>query len=80
MAIVTSISRDRERSIRSPNPTKTTCSFLVGSFHGEKLVQLNTTGSQSRENPGITSQTLQFTRQSAEQLYRLLKSEFDFKE
>jgi hypothetical protein len=42
------------------------------------LLQLSTYGSEEREIPGKTSQTLQFTRESAAQLYRILKEEFEF--
>jgi len=42
------------------------------------LLQLSTYGSEEREIPGKTSQTLQFTRESAAQLFRILKEEFKF--
>jgi hypothetical protein len=46
----------------------------------ERLVlQIDTYGSADRQIPGKKSQTVQFDRNSAEQLFGILKSEFGFK-
>jgi hypothetical protein len=43
------------------------------------LLQIDTYGSLDREIPGKKSQTIQMDRESAEQLFLILKSEFGFK-
>jgi hypothetical protein len=46
----------------------------------ERLVlQIDTYGSLERKIPGKKSQTIQFDRISAEQLFKILKDEFLFK-
>jgi hypothetical protein len=45
---------------------------------GRVLLQIDTYGRQSRENPGKQSQTIQFDRESAHALYLILKREFKF--
>ncbi|THF54247.1 methionyl-tRNA formyltransferase [Allorhizobium terrae] len=46
----------------------------------ERLVlQIDTYGSLERKIPGKKSQTVQFDRKSAEQLFRILKDEFGFR-
>ncbi|MUZ74230.1 methionyl-tRNA formyltransferase [Agrobacterium vitis] len=46
----------------------------------ERLVlQIDTYGSLERKIPGKKSQTIQFDRNSAEQLFKILKDEFLFK-
>lgn len=43
-----------------------------------RLFQIDTYGSENRQIPGKVSQTLQFSRNSAYQLYQALRAEFDF--
>ncbi|SOB92616.1 hypothetical protein [Rhodobacter maris] len=80
MALVVSLEKEEERSVRSAHPTCIPCKYMVGEFDGKKVLQLNTYGSSEREIPDKLSQTLQFDEHAALQLYRMLKSEFGFKE
>jgi hypothetical protein len=41
------------------------------------VVQIDTLGSDERQNPGKQSQTLQFGRESAQQLFDILKQTYD---
>jgi len=80
MALVVSLEKDENRAIRSAHPTHIPCKYIVGEFDGKRVLQLNTYGSSSREIPDKLSQTLQFDEAAALQLFRMLKSEFGFKE
>ncbi|MDF2142253.1 hypothetical protein [Paenirhodobacter sp. CAU 1674] len=80
MALIVSLEKEEQRSIRSAHPTRIPCKYMVGSFDGKKVLQLNTYGSAGREIPDKLSQTLQFDETAAHQLFRMLKSEFGFKE
>ncbi len=42
------------------------------------IVQIDAFGSDERQNPGKQSQTLQFGRESARQLFDLLKQTYEF--
>ena len=44
-----------------------------------KIVQIDTFGRGTRENPGKVRQSIQLDRNSAERLYEILKAEFGFK-
>jgi len=43
------------------------------------FLQINTVGSDERETPGSTSQTIQFDKQGAEMLFSILKQAFHFR-
>lgn len=43
------------------------------------LMQIDTYGRDTRDMPGKKSQSLQLDRTGAEALYKILKTEFDFK-
>jgi hypothetical protein len=45
---------------------------------GSPIVQIDTLGSDDRKNPGKQSQTLQFGKESAEQLFNILKQTYHF--
>ena len=45
---------------------------------GRPIVQIDTLGSDNREKPGKQSQTLQFGREAAHQLYEVLKTTYGF--
>jgi len=45
---------------------------------GKRLLQIDTTGRETRENPGKQSQTLQLDEVSAKELYSILRTEFGF--
>lgn len=77
MAIVTRLERDT-RSIRGAHPTKLTARYQVDEFDGKRLLQINTYGSDKRQIEDKQSQTLQFTEDSAKELFEILKSEFNF--
>jgi hypothetical protein len=51
---------------------------VFDSGDGSPILQIDTTGSQDRQIPGKQSQTLQFGRESAEQLFLILQKTFDF--
>jgi hypothetical protein len=42
------------------------------------IIQIDTLGSESRKNPGKQSQTLQFGKESAKQLFEILKQTYNF--
>ncbi len=78
MAIVTRIEKD-DRSLGA-HPTRLVAKYIVAERDGKRVLQLNSYGSEDRQVPGKLSQTLQFTEESAYQLYRVLKAEFGFKD
>jgi len=43
-----------------------------------RIVQIDTHGSDERENPGKQSQTIQFGRESAKQLFDIFKNTYGF--
>ena len=45
--------------------------------NGEKYLQIDTYGSDSRDIPGKKSQSVQFNKQSAAELIAILRREFD---
>jgi len=46
---------------------------------GEKYFQLDSYGSSTRQKPAQTSQVIQFNKETAEKLIKLLCKEFDIK-
>lgn len=52
--------------------------YAVIERDGRVLLQIDTYGRSSRENPDKVSQSLQLDRQGAERLFRILKTEFGF--
>ena len=52
--------------------------YAVIEKDGRILLQIDTYGRSSREHPEKVSQSLQFDRKSAEELYRIIKKEFNF--
>ena len=51
---------------------------IFSEANGEKVVQINTTGSRVRAVPGTTSQTLQLKEEAARQLHDILKHTYLF--
>ena len=45
---------------------------------GRKLLQIDTHGRSTRENPGKQSQTIQLDKEGAAALFQILKNEFHF--
>ncbi len=78
MALVEGFQK-RER-IPKLHPTQVICgwSTLADESGAASLLQLDTTGSEERENPGKQSQTVQFSRDSAYELYKILEMAFGF--
>ena len=77
MAFVKTVVKDH-RELRSLHPTQLVCRYVVGERDGKKVIQLNSYGSDQREELDKLSQTLQFDAQSAAELFTVLKSEFGF--
>lgn len=64
--------KDRD-SIHKP----TDCSYyIVYNKKGEKMLQIDTYGSEDREIPGKVSQSIQFSPEAIVQLRELLSAEF----
>ena len=63
------------RDVRDQDPAETT--YSVASIDGEVRVQVQSCGRAGRKGASAT-QTLQFTRESAQQLVDVMKREFGF--
>lgn len=77
MALITKFNRKPERervSTHQPIEADYTCFER----DGHVLLQIDTYGRQTREFPNKQSQTIQLDRDSAAQLYSILKKEFGF--
>ena len=77
MARVTDIQPD-DKSFSRPHNTGLVCRYMIGQVNGQRVLQLNSYGSEGRQNPGSVSQTLQFDERSARQLFDVLREEFGF--
>ena len=77
MAVVTSIEPD-DRNFSGQHPTGLVCRYVVGHSNGQRILQLNSYGSETRDFPDKLSQTLQFDEKSARQLFDVLRTEFGF--
>ena len=77
MAIVTNVELDGKK-FTGRHPTGLICRYLVGCEAGQKILQLNSYGSEGRDYPDKLSQTLQFDESSAKQLFEVLKEQFGF--
>ena len=78
MAVITSFEPadgDRLRRHRTEVGAKV---FVFGEGRNGPIFQINTYGSANRETEGV-SQTMQFERASAEELWRLLGKTYGFK-
>jgi hypothetical protein len=76
MAWVTSV--ERRDGTGKLQPTQLTAYAKVFETETSKIVQIDTFGSDDRKLPGKQSQTLQFGREAAEQLYLILKAAYKF--
>ncbi len=77
MAWVRSVERKDGKGRRQP----TEVVAVVKVFENQDsspIIQIDTFGSEERENPGKQSQTLQFGRESAKQLFDVLKQTYKF--
>ena len=78
MAIIEGFQRSKRNTFRI-QPTSVTCHYAVFELDaGKRILQLDTSGSSSREIPGKVSQTLQLDEARARALWKLLASEFKF--
>ena len=76
MAYVSTLER-ANKPVSTRHRTETRCEIATGWDGDTKLVQINTYGSENRERTEHASQTIQLSRQAAEQLVRILREEFD---
>lgn len=60
-------------------PTEVTASYRIVEIEdGKSLFQIDTGGSEDRQNPGKQSQTFQLNRESAKLLWKLLGDHYGF--
>jgi len=72
MVVVRHVERSHETR-QALHPTTTSCrAYIVQTRDGERLLQLETTGSRGRKLQGKTSQTTQFSREALLQLRGLI--------
>jgi hypothetical protein len=77
MAWVKSVSREDSKG--RLQPTQVVAIVKVFETDGStRIVQIDTNGSDERENPGKQSQTIQFGKESAKQLYDIFKNTYGF--
>ena len=70
------IARERELKLQ---PTQVTAQYGVQRRDGKAFLQIDTFGSADRDKPGKQSQTMQFTEETAKQLWTILGREFDLR-
>ncbi|MFC0199296.1 hypothetical protein [Paracoccus rhizosphaerae] len=78
MALVRNLSPRDIAYPKKHREVEATCSIVMA--EGEKLLQIDTYGSADRAIPGKVSQSLQFDRQGAEELAKLLQQILDGQE
>lgn len=74
MALVTKVVRVHKE--RPKVHSRTECECSVFEVDGERYIQLDTFGSDARQDRGTISQTIQLDARSAEQLRALLNEAF----
>ena len=79
MAFVTSLEKDTDREVRGLHPTRLVCRYFSSENMQKPIFQINSYGSEDRENPEKLSQTLQFDEQSGRELFNALQDVFGFK-
>jgi len=78
MAFVKELLHSDHRPLRI-QPTQVVCRFSVDEIAaGQRVIQLDTHGSDQREIPGKVSQTLQLDEARARHLWEILGREFGF--
>mgnify|MGYP007086373803 CR=1 FL=1 len=79
MALITAFQR-KEQSNGQLQRTHVVGHYKVFSHAGQqKVLQIDTLGSEQREIPGKVSQTIQLSEESAQALWMILGREFGFK-
>ncbi len=66
-----------ERNFRKQNAGKTT--YSITNLNGDKYFQIQSYGTVTRKSSGTASQILQFNREQAVELVRILTEEFEIK-
>lgn len=64
-----------DRQFRKQNAGKTT--YSVTDLDGDRYFQIQSYGTATRKTPGMASQTLQFNREQAVELIKILVEEFE---
>ena len=77
MALITKFNRKLERERMSTHQA-IEADYTPFERDGRFLLQIETYGRKTREHPDKQSQTIQLDRESASQLYAILKKEFAF--
>lgn len=72
MALVTQIKKDVKSRNTVHKPTECKC-YIFEDKLGNKILQLDTMGSEDREVPGKVSQSIQFNADAIEQLKKILR-------
>jgi hypothetical protein len=75
MALVTSFEQNPKARQSVHNPTRCLYAIVQGAS-GERYLQLDTVGSETREIPNKVSQSIQFDRQAASDLLQILHRTF----
>jgi hypothetical protein len=75
MALVTSIEPSQKERTTVHRPTRCLYAVVEGDA-GQRYLQLDTLGSDERQFADKVSQSIQFDRQAAEQLLRLLRQTY----
>jgi hypothetical protein len=77
MAWVTSIRKEVATGKRQPTNVEAVIK-IFDTADSRSVIQIDTRGSDERENPGKQSQTLQFGEEAAKELFVILKQTFKF--
>lgn len=78
MAVITRIDLEEAGQLKRHRTEIPARAFVFGEGASGPILQINTYGSSDRETAGV-SQTMQFDRNSAEQLWRLIGKTYGFK-
>jgi hypothetical protein len=69
---------DRKHMERNSIHDEISATYTVFERDGRRFIQIDSYGRDEREIPGKKSQTIQLDRDSAQELYKILKNEFHF--
>ena len=74
MALITELIKADTKNFKVHNPTHRCDFFSFKDEYGNAYLQIETFGSETRANPDIPSQTVQFSPKAIEQLKDILKN------
>lgn len=77
MAWIKSVSRETMKL--KQQPTQVVAIVKIDTDGSVPIVQIDTVGSEERQNPGKQSQTIQFGKESAKELFDIFKETYGFK-